>query len=175
VREAAHKELERREKEEKVQKEEVGEKKIEEKVEEKGKEKEDKSSDLTNKFIKADEVKTGKPFKMSFAHNTESAPKTKQDFGQKIEPHGKYITNNSGSYKVPGWEYSEIEFKNPLVVEHKNSSSTGWKGDLQKKFGKKGRALSLELKKQGYDGIVTIDSKNNDLSEIVSLTDKDFK
>jgi len=190
VREAAHKELERREKEEKPQQEEetgekVKEKSVDkEKKEPEGQKKEEKDgekekeTDLTGKYLKASEVETGKPVKMSYTHNTERSPmKTNQDFGQKLEPHGKYITNNPGTHKIDGWEYNEIEFKNPLVLEHISTSSKGWKGELFNKFGKKGAALSKELIKRGYDAIITVDSQYDELSEIVSLKDfdPDFK
>jgi 8-oxo-dGTP pyrophosphatase MutT (NUDIX family) len=178
LREAANAELDRREKEEKPQEKKEGESKKDDK-ENNDKEKENKDDnskgeikDLTGKFIKADEVKTGQPFKMTFTHNTDKAGvKFGSEFGQDIEPHGKYMTNSDGGYKIPGWEYGEIEFKNPLVLEHVSTNSSGWKGELVNKFGKKGKQLSKELAKRGYDSIVTVDSKYNELSEIVSLKD----
>ena len=177
IREAAHQELDRRENEEKVQEEEKGETPSSEGQEKKEADLETKngSIDLTGRFVKADEVKTGQPVKITFAHNpTKNPVKYKKAFAQDIEPHGKYLINTDGKYKIEGHEYGDIEFKNPLVVEHKTTDSSGWKGDLVNKFGKKGKQLSKELIKIGYDGIITVDSgKYNDLSEIVSLKDFD--
>jgi hypothetical protein len=198
VRTAAHNELDRRSKEEAVQEEEETpptEKKKEEstkKEEKKPKESElntkekDKKeepkkkdgevTDLTGGWPKASEVETGQPVKFNYSHNTEKADvKFGKRFAQDIEPHGKYISsNNGGDFKIDGYEYGEVEFKNPLVIEHVATDASGWKGELANKYGKKGKALSKELIKRGYDGIITVDSgKYNELSEIVSLKEFD--
>lgn len=173
----AHKEIDRRSKEEAIQEPEVPGKETK-KPEKKakaaaGSDKKEELTDLTGKWGKAEEVATGQPMKMTFSHNTDKAEVKSKQFAQDIEPHGKYMIQTSGEFQMPGWEYGEIEFQNPLVMEHIATNASGWKGELVNKFGKKGKALSQELIKRGYDAIVTIDSQNNDLNEIVSLKDFD--
>ena len=113
----------------------------------------------------ASEWKTGQPIKLSFARNTESSKNypTGMDFGQKLEPSGQYMNvdfDDSGFNKgIPNWEFGEIEFKNPLVLEHKSTNSTGWKKDLSEMFdGLTGKRLTNKIKKAGYDGIITKDA-----------------
>jgi hypothetical protein len=113
----------------------------------------------------ASEWQTGQPIKLSFARNTESSKAfpSGMDFGQELEPSGRYMNvdfDDSGFNKnIPNWEFGEIEFKNPLVLEHKNTGSTGWKKDLSEMFGgSTGKRLTSKVKKAGYDGIITKDA-----------------
>lgn len=113
----------------------------------------------------ASEWETGRPIKLSFARNTESSKSypAGMDFGQDIEPAGRYMNvdfDDSGFNKnIPNWEFGEVEFKNPLVLEHKSTNSTGWKKDLSEMFGgSTGKRLSNKIKKAGYDGIITKDA-----------------
>ena len=112
-------------------------------------------------------------------HNTSSQGARGMDFGQDIEPAGEYMTMDTmqGKNKVglPNYEYGTIHFDNPLVLEHKNSSSTGWKKDLSDMFGgKKKKALSNAIKKAGYDAIITYEiyKGKKEFVEIVNLNGK---
>ena len=110
---------------------------------------------------------------MSYYHNTQPSPKMAGDmFAQSIEPAGEYIAHDTmnGSNQIPGFEYGKISFNSPLVLEHKSTGHGGWKTDLSNMFGgKKGKALSNAIKKAGYDGIITIDSKAGEILETVNL------
>ena len=115
----------------------------------------------------------GKPYTMSYYHNTQPSPKMAGDmFAQSIEPAGEYIAHDTmnGSNQIPGFEYGKISFKSPLVLEHKSTGHGGWQTDLSNMFGgKKGKALSNAIKKAGHDGIITIDSKTGEILETVNL------
>ena len=77
-----------------------------------------------------------------------------------------------------GWEAGQVTFRNPLVLQlssdmHDPFGPGGWKARLHNAFGKKGKALSCELKRRGYDGIVTCSSYGrgiDDTREIVDLS-----
>lgn len=122
--------------------------------------------------------KTGSPAKLFYAKNKESAPKLiGMDMGQDIEPGGDYLVVDQSDMQENqnnNWDYGLIEFKNPLVLEHKATNSTGWKKDLSEMFGgKTGKGLSTAVKKAGYDGVLTIDQDrkgNFSLSEAVNLS-----
>jgi hypothetical protein len=93
------------------------------------------------------------------------------DYGQKIEPHGEYM-NVDPSFKLKAptdhWEAGTISFKNPLYMEHKDTSSEGWKKDLSEKFGGlTGKKLSEAVKKAGHDAIIT--KSKHGYSETVNL------
>ena len=91
-------------------------------------------------------------------------------YGQNIEPTGEYMNmdESQGKYKNEGWEYGTIRFKKPLVLEHINTSDTGWKKTVSDMYGgKTGKALSKALIKDGYDAIVTYDKYG--YNEIVNL------
>jgi hypothetical protein len=115
-------------------------------------------------------LQTGQPVEFYYSRNLEKAPKmTGMDFGQSIEPAGRYMnvdfTEMSGG---KNWETGTIKFDNPLVLEHKNTNSTGWKKDLSDKYGGSvGKRLSNKVKKDGYDAIITVDDYG--LSETISL------
>ena len=119
------------------------------------------------------EKKEDKLHHFFYNRNTESSKKFKinQDFGQDIEPHGEYMNIDATTpLKAPDerWETGKISFKNPLYVEHKDTSSTGWKKDLSDKFGGlKGKKLSEAIKKAGHDAIIT--KTKHGFSETVNL------
>lgn len=98
-----------------------------------------------------------------YNRNKESSKlyKHNEDYGQDIEPHGEYMNiDDTTRLKAPDdkWETGTISFKNPLFMEHKDTSSHGWKKDLSKKFGGKvGKELSEAIKKAGHDAIITKD------------------
>lgn len=117
---------------------------------------------------------TGQPVTFTYIRNTESAPKrTAQDFGQAIEPAGRYMLHDTArSPNLPStWERGTIAFQSPIVLWHGNTTSQpdGWKARLSAAFGgKRGAALSRAIVAAGHDGIVTVDTHGT--SEIVDLT-----
>jgi hypothetical protein len=122
----------------------------------------------------APHVATGVPIKLYYLHNTESSRKYAKfhncDYGEQLAPAGEYMVVDYVPLKPPAktWIAGEISFKNPLVLDHKNTTSTGWKKDLSDMFGgKTGKALSNAVMRKGYDGIITHDSYG--LSETVNL------
>ena len=110
-----------------------------------------------------------------YNRNTKSASKEKidpeADYGQDIEPHGEYMNlDQTTKLKAPDehWETGTISFKNPLYMEHKDTSSKGWKKDLSEKFeGKTGKELSKAVKEAGHDAIITKDKYG--ISESINL------
>tara|TARA_R110002049_G_scaffold74462_1_gene192024 strand:- start:3984 stop:5123 length:1140 start_codon:yes stop_codon:yes gene_type:complete len=122
----------------------------------------------------ASKWKTGQPIKLNYARNTVSSKNypAGMDFGQKIEPAGRYMNvdfDDKGFNKsIPDWEFGEIEFENPIVLEHKSTNSTGWKKDLSEMFGgSTGKRLTNKLKKAGHDGIITKDADG--FNETISI------
>ena len=115
-------------------------------------------------------LQTGHPVEFYYSRNLEKAPKmTSMDFGQNIEPAGIYMNVDFSEMRGGNnWETGTIKFENPLVLEHKNTNSTGWKKDLSDKYGGSvGKRLSNKIKKDGYDAIITVDDYG--LSETISL------
>jgi hypothetical protein len=108
-----------------------------------------------------------------YNRNTESSKKFKinQDFGQNIEPAGEYMNIDAKTpLKAPDerWEMGKISFKNPLFIDHKDTSSQGWKKDLSERFGGlTGKKLSAAVKKAGHDAIIT--KTKNGFSETINL------
>lgn len=139
-------------------------------------------NEIITRELKSADVETGKPISFYYLHtkNKQKTPFYGAKFGQNIEPHGKYIVSISESaHKLQddernAYEYGIISFKNPLVLEHKSTDDKGWKKDISDMFGgKKGKKLSEEIIKKGYDGIITTDGEWT--SEIVSLKDYKFE
>ena len=67
-------------------------------------------------------------------------------YGQNLEPAGEYMSMDTlqGKNKIQGFEYGTIEFKNPLIVEHKDTTANGWKKDLSEKYnGLTGKEIRL--------------------------------
>lgn len=108
-----------------------------------------------------------------YNRNTESSKKYahEQDYGQNIEPSGEYMNLDASTpLAAPNekWESGTISFKNPLFIEHKDSSSNGWKKDLSERFGgKTGKSLSNAVMKAGHDAIITQDKYG--ISESINL------
>jgi tRNA nucleotidyltransferase (CCA-adding enzyme) len=117
------------------------------------------------------DLKTGQPITFNYYHNPEHAPKVGTEFAQDIEPKGKYINFHKPEWgKIDKFEYGKVTLNNPLVLEWKTSRHGGWKTDLSAMYGgKKGKALTEAIIRSGHDGIVTVDSKENLMREIVSL------
>lgn len=117
---------------------------------------------------------TGKPVSFNYVKNLEKAPQLGARFQQDIEPHGRYMSMHSKSATVlPNFEYGTVKFKNPLVINFSTTNGgydeNNWKYKLSNYYKKKGKALSTALKKDGYDGIITVDMKWKALSEIIKL------
>jgi hypothetical protein len=116
---------------------------------------------------------THRPIQLEFYKNTAKAPFLGDRFGQTIEPAGEYIgTGADASIQLPGFVYGTISFKKPLYIEYKTTGMDGWKKDVSEKYGKTGKALSKAIIKDGFDGIITIDSESNEIREIVNLAGK---
>lgn len=116
---------------------------------------------------------TGVPVTFPFIRNTEKSSHFGAQFGQNIEPHGRYLLHNAPGNTPPrGWVIGMVTFKSPLVIPlsgDRNAiyGSSGWKARLRDATGKTGAALSRHLAKR-FDGIVTVDQ--GDTSEIVDLS-----
>lgn len=129
----------------------------------------------TEAFTAPQEAETGKPMTVYFARNTASSKGNApagMDFGQSIEPAGEYMVIQEADMAEQGgegWAYGSIQFSNPLVLEHKDTTSNGWKKDLSEMFGgKTGKALTKAVQKAGHDAIVTRDKYG--YSETVNLS-----
>ena len=139
-----------------------------------------KKNGLINTELKASEVKDRQPVSFHYLHtiNKEGTQDYGTRFGQNLEPAGKYII--SVDKNIPrleeserqAYEYGTITFESPLVIEHKSTDDKGWKKDLSDKYGKTGKELSNAIRKDGYDGIITVDSEKDHTIEIISLMNK---
>lgn len=94
------------------------------------------------------------------------------DFGQDVEPSGRYLTESSGT-TPDGWESGTVRFEKPLHLEFGESGlyseDDNWKRRLSGFYdGKTGKDLTEAVRADGYDGIVTHDKYGT--SEIVDLT-----
>lgn len=125
-----------------------------------------------------DLIKTGEPIRLNYVHNKESAtklfgnPTPDSPYGRWHEPSGKYITHtNYIPEPSDTMESGIVEFKNPLVIDNNDLQ---WKKELSDRYGgKRGKALSKALIKDGYDGVITIERGHT--SEILDLTSFDPK
>jgi len=108
---------------------------------------------------------------LNVLHHEQETPFMGARFGQDVEPAGRYyIKKPEGHREMPNWLESTVTFQNPLVIDWGKggyADPDNWKQVLHKKYGKKGKALSRALLKDGYDGIITI--KDGETSEIVDL------
>lgn len=115
-------------------------------------------------------IETGKPISLPFRRNPIPAPKLdpiqRKQFGQDIEPAGRYVNYHPADEEVPaGFERGTVNFNNPLVLDWEN-----WKQNLSDQFaGKTGKQLSAAIKDAGHDGIITLD--NGYPKEIVELNE----
>lgn len=97
---------------------------------------------------------------------------TSDEFGQVVEPWGRYMSPDSDSQHLPlqrGWERGSVDFDNPLYVPHEYGA---WKQKLSEQFGGlTGHELSQALLDKGHDGVITHDKFG--LGEIVDIRPKD--
>lgn len=123
---------------------------------------------------------TGKPVDVKYTHRKQPTQNFGARFGQDIEPAGRYVLHGhlgtpgesveAGNFKVTT-THGTVHFQNPLVIVHGGTTGEpgAWKRRLSGEHGgKKGKALSKAIAKQGHDGIVTVDKHGT--SEIVDLT-----
>lgn len=100
----------------------------------------------------------------------QNTPYYGSSFGQNIEPAGEYMSMDTmqGKNKIESYEYGTIQFKKPLVLEHINTTDTGWKKTVSDMYnGLTGKKLTKALIKDGYDAIITYDDYG--YNEIVNL------
>jgi len=148
-------------------------KSIWEKAQEKPLEQEGKEIVKTDSYVPKD----SEPFKFSFIRNTTKSANYGKRFGQDVEPHGRYMVVGDKKY-IEGdknWEHGIIEFKKPLVIDFGAGyeETSNWKNVLSNRYGgKTGASLTKAIKKDGYDGIVTISESQGTkyTSEVLDLT-----
>ena len=113
---------------------------------------------------------------LPYIHSTQPNPykKSQGKFAMDVEPAGQYITPVD---EVPEGISDDFitgtkAFKKPLVIpfgEDSYEAAGNWKRVLSDSYGgKKGKALTKAIRKDGYDAIITVDNKGN-LSESVDL------
>lgn len=122
------------------------------------------------------------PIDFDFVRNTESsksfAPPPGMDFGQDIEPAGRYMSQRTSGYTPPDdrWVTGSVRFEKPLHVANSDLDPTQWKRELSEVYGGlTGKKLSRALANDGYDAIVTHDEMfgtgpDEGISEVVDLT-----
>ena len=127
---------------------------------------------------------TGRPVEFEYLRNTEKAPgrpSGSDPYQQQIEPAGFYVTHRTtDSDPPPGFETGTVGFENPLVLDLNSGSQdqiydqNSWKAQLERKYGKRGKALTQALQQEGYDGLVTVQQVRGRpyTSEIVVLDSK---
>lgn len=134
------------------------------------------SLELTKITQAGHHFETGVPVKFPFRRNTISAKthglskEQLKRFQSDIEPAGMYMIFDEipdDDWIPTGWIKGEMEFQNPIVLRWNGYNESGWKAQLYRKYKKKGKALSDALKRDGYDGIVTV--SGDYVSEIVKL------
>jgi hypothetical protein len=121
---------------------------------------------------------TGKPVEVRYIRSTKKAPPPMalDRYQQRIEPAGRYMLHNPEPGDLPpGWESGVVRFQNPLVIPFNRVPGNyydqwSWKAELAMHYGKRGRALSRAIVRDGYDGIVTVMLGAGDTREIVDLT-----
>jgi hypothetical protein len=101
---------------------------------------------------------TGKPVSFRYVRNTKKAPRLGAEFGQDIEPAGRYLAPVGDTVKtLDGLETGTVDFASPLVLDWVGYGENGWKARLSRAFGgKTGRTLSRAVVNAGFDGIVTV-------------------
>ncbi len=118
-------------------------------------------------------AETETPFSFEYGHNPQSAPNFGSQYGQDIEPAGKYMVliTPENSVRLPHWTYGKHTFRNPLIISFGGmyAEESNWKKKLQQQSGATGAKLSKILAEQGYDGIITLD-ENDEISEMVDIS-----
>ena len=121
---------------------------------------------------------TGVPVEFEYSRNTQPSPYYGSEFQQDIEPSGRYMTKNYPGNTLDYLETGSIKFDNPLVMfltesEERIYGDKSWKKRLHDAYeGLTGKALSKAIAEDGYDGIVTVTTRQGkpvETSEIVDL------
>lgn len=125
------------------------------------------------------EFVTGKPVTFSYIRGKIPALNFGTTYQQHIEPSGRYMIHNENpGDKHKDYEYGQVTFQNPLVIQLNSKYDPGseiynqhsWKFVLSNYYnGKIGKDLSHAIRADGYDAIVTVVG-SNDVREIVDLT-----
>jgi hypothetical protein len=108
---------------------------------------------------------TGRPIKLHWIHNTEKAPYLGTTYQQDIEPSGFYCIHNPDPGELgKKWIKGVTELKNPLVLhfnleEPNLYNETSWKAQLWAHYQEQGKALNHDLKRDGYDAVVSLYSE----------------
>ena len=119
-------------------------------------------------IVKAKDISTGKKTIIYFNKNTEKAPNLGKTFGQDVEPSGNYITQTESDFLPNGFIQGKVTFKNPLVISVNDDTLITYKNELSNKYdNSKGKNLTNKLKKEGYDGIITVNGEN--IGEIIAF------
>lgn len=119
--------------------------------------------------------------RVRFIRNTVSSKQfvSGNAYQQDIEPAGAYflIDDTGGGSLSEGWVRGTKNFNKPLLIKWNTSTSGGydtgsWKAQLQRICKAKGRALSVKLRRMGYDAIITFHLVQGkwEPSECVDLT-----
>ncbi len=120
-----------------------------------------------------DIIKAGKPLTIPYGRNLEKSPYLGSEYAQDIEPSGEYLIMVKPEWRlkdIPNYEYGEITFNNPLIIEFETTKHGGWKTKLSERYNrKKKKALSNAIIEDGYDAIITINSEEGKFVEIVNL------
>lgn len=136
-----------------------------------------KSIDYTKKTEDGKTAQDGS-ITMEYCHISNKTANFGKQYGQNLEPSGEYMTYiEEGTQHInqPNYQYGNIHFSKPLILEHKSTGENGWKKDLSEKYGgKTGKSLSNAIKKDGYDAVVTYEiyKGNKSWVEIVNLNGK---
>lgn len=120
-------------------------------------------------YLKSKDIEAGKPVTMTYLKNTEKAPYLGSRFGQDVEPSGFYFIQKEHDFPPSkGWVEGQITLNNPLVIPITDETMIEYKNDLSKKYGgKKKKALTNAIKKDGYDGIIT--TRDGYLGEMIKF------
>ena len=112
----------------------------------------------------------------TYLKNPEKSPKLGDKYGQDVEPVGYYVTQKQHDFKIKGWLEGTAVLNNPLYIKVSDDTLVQWKYDLSSQYGnKKGKLLTKELMKNGYDGIITV-YDDGDTGEIIIFdTNKSIK
>jgi hypothetical protein len=122
--------------------------------------------------LRGTDVQTGRPVTINTLKNKEKAPYLGSRFGQDVEPSGNYVTQQEIENVSEMWTKGTLSFENPLVIDVDENSLVDWKRTLSNQYGnKKGKALTKALQEAGYDGIITRNTQNNELGEIIIFDD----
>lgn len=116
---------------------------------------------------------TGKSVTFSYLRGLKKAPNFGVKYLQNIEPAGRYMIHNEDPGDSSEREVGIVVFNSPLVIKFNTANDyaydeTNWKMILYKQYKKKGRELSKAIRRDGYDGIITV--SHNYTKEIVDIS-----